>query len=904
MKRILAILLISLLFAGDEDLFVTRVPPDVLLIFDTSGSMAFDYNGYNGFWGDWILMRYRGRYYWWPTGDEAGDCTWGDGGGGYNGRFLGYDTNRDGEPNDSRMYMLKNGLSQILRQTRGLIRYGLMRFYQRYYSHGYDADWYAEIEGWWRGYRVFDAWPIPWKGRDNCGRPPQILVDISDTGVDSILTWIDGEGWYRELRADGATPLAKSLQRAFQYYKQRIRDDAWRDCRQYFVLLLTDGLETCGGNPVHWARQLRHTVVLGRTHDIRTYVLGLSLPEEQREHLNDIAEAGGTGHAYFADNPDELAQVLEEITGQIVEAAYSFTAPEVPAVRSRYNDKLYMASFIPTSGAFWKGYLKAYQLRPDGTLPVNAEGKPAEAPIWEAGQRLAEKSPGDRRIYTYLRGEQVPFTSTYVSPEDLGVASEAERDSIIAWIRGGHGVNWKLGDIFHSTPLVIGPPNPYYHEGGYNEFKELHRTRDKILLAGANDGMLHAFDAGEYIASADSFSTGTGDEVWAFIPPSVLTKLKDSRVSHTYLVDGPPVGADVWFPSDENDTTKEVSEWHTIVVTGLRQGGPFYFALEVTDPQNPQFLWEFTDSNLAESWSEMAIGKVRVKIGGRVRERWVGMFGGGFSKAPVRVDSRGKAFYVVNLADGSILWAMRYNDGKTGSNRLLYGIPSSPTVVDTNGDGFLDLAYVGDLGGQLWKFDFSDPDPGNWSGTVIFHTTPARLIYYAPAVTVDPEGNWWVFFGTGDRDDPQNLTERNRFYGIKDLGPPERTDRDLVEAGPNVRPEDDGWYIDLEQGEKVLAPPEVVAGKVFFTTYRPIPSDNPCEVSGEAKLYEVNYLTGAQEAEPVDLGSGVPTNPQLSFSETGHPILTVGTTSGRVYMTEIPLPFSFKKVIYWREVRE
>ena len=119
-------------------------------------------------------------------------------------------------------------------------------------------------------------------------------------------------------------------------------------------------------------------------------------------------------------------------------------------------------------------------------------------------------------------------------------------------------------------------------------------SRKAVLYAGANDGMLHAFDA------------DTGNELWAFVPSFVMPELYkladvDYRDKHRYFVDGSPVVADIYTGST----------WKTILVGGLNAGGKGYYALDITDPDNPVALWEFTDANMGLTYGNPVITKRR-----------------------------------------------------------------------------------------------------------------------------------------------------------------------------------------------------------------------------------------------------------------------------------------------------
>ncbi len=952
------------IIADDTDLFTAKVDPNVLIIFDTSGSMTFD-------------IWHSEHVY-----------TWGDGSEDYPGR----DTNGDGEPNDSRMYNLKSALRYIIRNTSS-IRFGL-------FTYGQKHQWYR---AWWYRNWPYNIWNrrfIRWHGeywpKKYPVSNPNIQVVRVPLGPDTpehkqdLLEWIDNINQYpmiqdKELRADGGTPIGGTLYWIRKYLEREVLpNDPDRKCRKNFILLLTDGEET--GYPYYnrhspWEeiQRLRRLVVEGDTFDVKTFVVGVGLTGSQQ--LQEFAELGGTGHYYPATNPDEITQVLKQIFSIIVQQSMSFSSPEVPSISSKYQDKLYFASFVPGDGPFWKGHFKCYQLQPDGTIPIDEEtGFPTATPIWDAGEMLKIKSPGSREIYTVVNGRQVPFTTWNVPHTVLGVSPDSV-DVVINYIRGDNGYDWKLGDIFHSEAVVVGRPTPYFHDQGYREFRQQHLNRHRIVVVGANDGMLHAFDAGFYDQFADSFTSGTGEELWAFIPPNLLPKLKNLLYQHEYMVDGSPSVSDVWIPSGPADSTKEAEEWHTILVCGERQGGNTYFALDITNTLQPKYLWSFTHSEIGETWSKPFIGRLQVGSTGIFGETWIAAFGGGTVEgyspygntsgeerekeqkeeeegeeeqrrhgeegrhghgerheeeeeeeeeherhgeeeeeheggergeeehegSPVEVKGRG--FYIVNVATGELIWKISYNDGKINSEKMDAPIPGSPAAVDLNGDGYVDRFYVGDLKGRLWRIDVSDPNTANWQATPIFQSKEAQPIYVRPTVALDPDQKLRIFFGTGDRANVQDTTSSGVFYCVVDDGQTTPyTESDLGDVTHGGSGTSKGWYFRLgtggKNGEKVVAEADVFAGTVYFTTYQPTSSGNACEAKGVARLYSLNYLTGQKISEDV-IGQGLPTEPQISVSQQSPTaVLTASTSTGQIINKKLPGELPITKMIYWKELKE
>jgi type IV pilus assembly protein PilY1 len=542
---------------------------------------------------------------------------------------------------------------------------------------------------------------------------------------------------------------------------------------------------------------------------------------------------------------------------------------------------------------------------------------------------LNSVSPSSRTIYTEASGSLTAFTkaNSAITQTMLGVSSSSERDRVIDFVRGvdvnDENLNnnttedrpWKLGDIFHSTPVLVSPPVLALNDSSYQTFKANSANRTTVLIAGANDGMLHAFRETD------------GVELWAFIPPDMLDNLQLMTTingAHEYFVDGSPIAVDI----------KVSGTWKTIVVFGARRGGPFYYALDITDTTNPTFLWSFTDAKIKETWSEPAIGKV--KVGGT--DKYVAFFGGGYNTPQNNV--HGKAFFAVDLATGTKLWEY-YNDGSSGDRQYMnFSIAANPTAVDLNNDGYVDYVYIGDVGGQLWKFDVSATATTSWTGKRLFAASPSQAnppvageyypeqaIYGAPSLALDSNRSLWVFFGTGDRNHP-NATASNRFYGIKDnttmANGSTLTESNLTDVTTSTAQPAQGWYIRLlGSGEKVLAAPNVFNMSVFFSSFTPTTTVTCTGGGGAAKLYAVqvnsgyaaiDFATGTalsssspSSVRSKDIGSGIASMPVIVLTPpagageaTASSVITA-TSNQELPSNPVPPPAFLKQVKSWRE---
>lgn len=576
---------------------------------------------------------------------------------------------------------------------------------------------------------------------------------------------------------------------------------------------------------------------------------------------------------------------------------------------------------------------------------------PAAVPFWDAGEEIPD--PDDRILFTSYPGTgRIPFTaamgldvlgSVPDATDDLTVADIGSypgsgvgnvndlADAIVQNLRGcemGTGIltipcvrrSWLLGDIFHSNPLVVGRPRSFINEASYRNFVATYATRDNVVFAGSNAGFLHAFHAGDWQAAATppSYDRGTGEELFGFMPWPVRQNARrlpiDTGSRDTYGVDGSPAAADVWFYASPTQTVKDPSgsEWHTVVAGGLRQGGRAYYALDVTDPSGgsyPGYLWEFPAENagaaehdaIGETWGQPVVTKVQVDIGGRPYERWVAIVSGGYHPNGDPNDAlnydpnatTGRGIYLLDVETGAVLGEKKFDAGATdGREEMLYAIPATPSVFDTDHDGFADVIYIGDLGGNVWKWvikwepsgnqlrdavndgaDVSQPNTKfrRWFaaqatassslGVTIGATTYYKSIFYSPSGTF-ALNRFWLAFGTGERaqlrreHDASSDAENNRFYSVKDVDPLDRrstpvpmlTEEDLVDKSadascPNLAAEN-GFFFRVSDGEKFVTDTDIFSYWVITSTFTASASTDPCSAGGNAYLYVFKVYCG------------------------------------------------------------
>ena len=428
--------------------------------------------------------------------------------------------------------------------------------------------------------------------------------------------------------------------------------------------------------------------------------------------------------------------------------------------------------------------------------------------------------------------------------------------NILDEVAGTHSVNVNrprmLGDIFHSSPVVVDPPvdqficslglssqcvstlfgynasnalvtptdTTRYTVGtrtgidAYEKYWEDHETRQRIVLVGANDGMLHAFDAGSPTTSPPTlnssvgfrqvvYSDGTGNEVWAFVPPDQLARLATIMTEgHQMSMDGDIMVRDVWVDGAKNDKgtagyvndvlQKQDVEYHTVAVASERQGGSHFTALDITDTTTPKMLWNWPPpcSPEEQSWGQTfgqfsprapPIGPVLLATSNplgppnynvaHTEERWAVFLNGGHSP----FNTRGRGVAMLDVYTGKPLFEQNYTPGAADpSAQMKFGFAAAATMIDYGvgdsfaADGFFDTAIIGDEGGQIWTFRFGVPGTldattglaTNWAFGRAYEpntgsTNDARYhqpIYTMAAATVETDNGWLrAFVGTGDR---------------------------------------------------------------------------------------------------------------------------------------------------------
>ncbi len=642
--------------------------------------------------------------------------------------------------------------------------------------------------------------------------------------------------------ADGSTPINNSLLDAFDWYVDQVTIGEWandplRECREWYVVLITDGAESCAGegqfacDPGQAASKFANPNING-VDKVKVFTIGFSESvADAPEQLTCISEAT-EGVYYGARNASELSNALQNVIDNLETAARSFTPfkisppPSSAGSGSSTQDSLVVYPiFQAASGVtLWHGNLYGFRFnKANASIPItgNCEIDYSQVVVeafndraWNANALLAEQLAEDnptRYVFmgsditdTWVRHDLATIPTNHTLRDEFRTLirrsglSNLETQNIVNFVRGiwmdddpaaapdptagpaeSHlarpADSSALGDIYHSQPVIVNPPSRsmYFFDYGfgasgeegahdYGAFMRKHAKRRRVVLAGANDGMLHAFDGGVWDRDRTGVNEtydkihdlGDGSELFAYVPQAVMPRLYGltNGVEQQYMVDGPIEVGDAFIDHDGDDTR----EWRTVAIAAMRRGGRGLVALDITQPdpisgspdfipeydegsqfpgcidgtncggdEYPKVLWEFTDTDdddvncgeglvggselegadcepwwdLGWTWSKPVIARIGIyNDDDPPDDVFIAFFGGGWDE---KVEDRtGRHFYGVNVQTGE--WVVKHPIGAP--------VPAGPTVLDTDDDGFHDRVYFADSDGSVWRIQYPAPD--------------------------------------------------------------------------------------------------------------------------------------------------------------------------------------------------
>jgi type IV pilus assembly protein PilY1 len=668
---------------------------------------------------------------------------------------------------------------------------------------------------------------------------------------------------------------------------------------------------------------------------------------DQGKLLKSMAAVGGVGAAGYLEVGGDLVGLVDAFRDILINIAAVnsvFTATTLPVsttTQGTFLNQIFVGMFRPDNNAAprWVGNVKQYQLGlVNGALDlIDREGKsavqagtgffsPLAKSFWTedsvfftqlpmgtpasasdlpdgaivekggAAQQVRKanlQGASARNVYTY-NGSLVTFNTA-----NSGLAAD-----LVAWIRGENNVtagdgmelfagSWDdagtvkalgttgarhslHGDVLHSRPVALN-----YGDG------------DVMVYYGTNDGFFHA-------VNGNKTGTGAGQEVWSLVLPEFFDMIKRQRQGtpmihlpetnssggtvapnagyavKDYGMDG-PIGVFARYKSAAAGGA--VSE--AVIYPTMRRGGRNVYAIDVTSKSTPTLKWRIVGGSgaytkLAQTWSMPK----PVVFNSATLSAPVLIMGGGYDPAEDTNASAGigNVVYIINGADGSLLAALD----------TAYAVPSDSTIVDIDGDGQPDRAYIADVRGGLYRIDF--PTANHLTAAAWINVKAVKIadlggkVFYAPDVVVTKD-YVAVLVGTGDREKPLLNTTADNFFMIKDnVGPPrtfggnplvltkseltrvakiDNTSMQPTNVVANVN-DDEGCYLELAtNGEKVVNAPFTIGGVTYFGTNRPTPANaTTCSADlGEAYAYRFPLFCAAPKT-PIKLtGGGLPPSP-------------------------------------------
>ncbi|HWV39392.1 MAG TPA: hypothetical protein VN033_13060 [Vulgatibacter sp.] len=737
----------------------------------------------------------------------------------------------------------------------------------------------------------------------------------------------------RTMVPEGGTPIAKSLRKAREHIIEVASSDPAAACRGYYVILVTDGEESCALDEEYDPDQaeLEQTVLdlrsiqVGDVNlDVRTFILGFG-PELAKDNLEDhslskLARLGGTaeqpngticeprageacsdGIALFALRRNELVDKMKSAFQKITEGEFSAVAPVIGSVPQVASEVGRVARNFLVYSTFrqpgYSGHLYGIRLFEEASaashdwrftnldnVDLNACGQEGNPCVFDAGRRLTERTKA-RMIFTgapsdridedggvtlpLADGSRIPLPNdssgygalgsvfeTYADllelddllsdekrPPNFSAATAhrlldlpstpEDQERVVSWLHG-EGRAWKLADIYHGGPAIVGGPPYEYRTRGYDHFKTKLRRRPEMIYVGANDGMIHAFHAGPKLFDDDEYEWKehdweAGDEAWAYLPVNMLARASSAILESfseeprffsqdlSCRIDDVLVRDNLTEDGDLDCGGDELCGWRTVLLCGQGWGGSWLVAIDVSDPFDPKPMWESTVDDLGESstgmgrtWSLPSVALLNLASsttpGSHTTPTWAAVYGSGYNAD--MMDDEGKTYpayrllnlpfdgayayhgdgtagedphvFVQNLANGRFLKIFhQHGDSTLGS--VVADIP----LLDVDGDGFTDVAYVGGWESQLGRISFGKvtledgtfempmrTHPSEWTNSCsIFSFGENKPITSSPTVMVDPKAQKrvYLFAGAGvDRGSfPDEQSEAMAEYGFR-----------------------------------------------------------------------------------------------------------------------------------------
>jgi len=926
------------------------VSPIALLLMDTSGSMEYDEAGYTGETNDEDVLAV-------PVCDPAtgtyGKSRFIVATEVLSGSFAGYSCTYDDRsfPHNREDYgyvvphvvpsgtQIDNGLIDV---TGRRFKFGLMTF-DTVASPGQGAG---------GGFSYGGENPINYGARNESAPTGRFVRPSSSEDEDDIrLRNYEVEAALLTSVPYGGTPIAPMLRDALYYFDNdpdlqpydaaNDTGDMFYPCRSKNIILISDGRANLGENldgyssAVNYAQQLLQA-------GVKVYVIGFQLPSGVDSLMDQIAASGGTTEAFIATDQTELAAVISYILGNMESTIQSRTRVVVTDDTGNTTDRQYQfnAAFGLVCGVpgIRQGYLER------SVYTCSSGNMSSLSEVQSLSDKLSATPDSQRTIWTAIDDDLVEFDSSNsslttahfdipepdnagevdlmdFSPTSDGVCGtsvlgdaydeairEEFKDNIIDFIRATDDScrsGYKMGAVMHSTPAIQGHlKNIDVMIPSFKTFKnsDVFQNKPTMLYVGTHDGMMHAF-------KIDRPDTGIhaswGRELWAFIPNKILRKLKDLPTDHGVLMDGEPVVRDILLsrtPTSLANPSEEANNWRSVLISGYGKGGRGYFALDVTDPTDPQFMWEISNdgrcaagdvscpnsTGFGNDFSRLGYAVSRPAIGTAYlgsEEVAVAVFGGGFGGN--LGGNAGKTVFVVRLDTGEKLEEFHAdtNPNNVEDDCSKKGAGSEPlahmigdvTCYSTFPGTFVTRCFLGDSAGRLWRVELGSQCTANWRLQYFYDPyfsvpstpplgSPVRApVVSAPGVAVKPFINELnelvVVYGAGDTVAIEGFEKKTFVASLTETDDPDADCPPYKESSCRLNgftaslnwkvflghdekldrvTYDDANFGEELRGEKLMGAPVVFSNVAYFVTFAPDVA-NACN-PGVGWVWGVDYF--------------------------------------------------------------
>ena len=706
---------------------------------------------------------------------------------------------------------------------------------------------------------------------------PFVKPTASDDEADILANNQAVEAAFLSTIPYGGTPIAPMLHDALEYFTNDPdlqpynasagAGDMFYNCRSRNIILISDGRSNLGEGSDGYLTSTQYAQQLFQA-GVNVYVIGFQLPDGVESQMDSIAQAGSNGEneqAFIATDLSELAAVLSQIlggmestkqsrsrvvvtndTGNTDDLQYQFDAAYgyvdgVPGVRQGFLERTVFSCVSGNQASVTHIQPIEDQLNntPDGQRTILAVVGSQMTSFLDSNSILttdefaipAPEDPGQVDLVDFSPTPEGVCGTGILGDASIAAKREQFKENLIKFVRAtddscrtGH----KMGAIIHSTPAIQGHLKDIdVMIPSFQSYKARASFIDRptMLYVGTHDGLLHGIRISRPNGSTQS---GWGQELWAVIPNHLLKKLKDLPLNHSPLLDGEPVVKDVLLTrtlASIGATEDEADNWRSILVTGYGEGGQGYIALDVTDPVNPQFLWEISNegrcqagditcpnsggyandfSRLGYTLSRPAIGNVYLGN----EEVAVAVFGGGSGVG--LSGNAGKSVFVVRLDTGEKL--EEFHAAATSPGNVAATCTGCAAGVEPAADmigavscfssfpgTFITRCYLGDRAGRLWRVELGSQSTGNWKLQFFYDpyaslnpTDPPDLtaalrapVLSAPGISIKPFKNELVVvYGAGDTEAIEEFEKKTFIASLTET----LVTEDVVPPDPNCTP--------------------------------------------------------------------------------------------------------------------